>query len=279
MHVTFAVGLDLTMRVELQSEPADLSARSVERLLRRIVQDPSLTDITVDGQPHTTHPAVAATAERADATERTPPGGWTDADRVQPLSRDTSSYLSAQRYPLGTELTVYAVGEDGPGRRLGHGVVVDHPSPHHVTVESHFGTKRVAAISHVTLNDASPIETEPPGHTTVAETPAQKWAAICDTVDERITSDPHWPALAAQLDRAAAAGTDIGAVLHQVTADNALPEEHPARSLAYRVADVIPDLHSPARMRTDAELDPAPRTAAPNPPSLNPDPYRPGPRR
>jgi hypothetical protein len=284
MHVTFGVGLDLTMRVELQSEPADLSARNVERLLRRIIQDPSLTDITVDGQPHTTHPAAAATAERAerdDATERTPPGGWTDADRVQPLSRDTSSYLSAQRYPLGTELTVYAVGEDGPGRRLGHGVVVDHPSPHHVTVESPFGTKRVAAISHVSLSDASPVETKPPAPTSTAgETPAQKWAALCDAVDERITADPHWPALAAQLERAAAAGTDIGAVLHQVTADNALPEDHPARSLAYRVADVVPDLRSPARMRTDVGPGPAHRAAPPSPPpSLEPDPYRPGPRR
>ena len=175
---------------------------------------------------------------------------------------------------------MYAVGEDGPGRRLGHGVVVDHPSPHHVTVESPFGTKRVAAISHVSLSDASPIETKPPGHTTVAETPAQKWAALCDAVDERITSDPHWPALAAQLERAANTGTDVAAVLAQVTADNALPDDHPARSLAYRVADVVPDLRSPARMRTDAELDPAPRTAPPPPPpSLNPDPYRPGPRR
>jgi hypothetical protein len=88
---------------------------------------------------------------------------------------------------------VYAVGEDGPGRRLGHGVVVDHPTPHHVTVESAFGTKRAAAISHVSLSDASPVETKPPGHTTTAETPAQKWAALCDAVDERITTDPHWP--------------------------------------------------------------------------------------
>jgi hypothetical protein len=178
---------------------------------------------------------------------------------------------------------VYAAGEDGPGRRLGHGVVVDHPSPYHVTVESPFGTKRVAAISHVSLSDASSIEAKQPDHmSTGVETPAQKWATLCDAVDERITADPHWPALAAQLDRAAATGTDIGAVLQQVTADNALPEDHPARSLAYRVADVVPDLRSPARMRTDAEPDPASRAAPPPPPpppSLDPDPDRPGPRR
>ncbi|HEV7195789.1 MAG TPA: hypothetical protein VGN19_07610, partial [Pedococcus sp.] len=140
---------------------------------------------------------------------------------------------------------------------------------------------RVAAISYVRVGDSSPVETKPPAPTSTAgETPAQKWAALCDAVDERITSDPHWPALAAQLDRAAAAGTDIGAVLHQVTADNALPDDHPARSLAYRVADVVPDLRSPARMRTDAEPAPAPRTAPPAPPPcLDPGAYRPGPRR
>jgi hypothetical protein len=268
---------------------------SVERELRHVHGDATHYTTT-----HAARDALAAARSRAEtptanpepaeqapraatpstAMELAPSGGWTDADRVQPVSRDTSSFLSAQRYPLGTDLTVYAVGEDGPGRRLGHGVVVDHPSPHHVTVESPFGTKRVAAISHVGPSDASPSETKPPGHTTAAETPAQKWAALCDAVDGRITTDPHWPALAAQLDRAAATGTDIGAVLHQVTADNALPEDHPARSLAYRVADVVPDLHSPARMRTDAEPDPAPRTASPPPPpSLDRDPYRPGPRR
>ena len=281
-----------TARVPIQQ----MDRPSVERELRHVHNDSThyttahaardaLTAARASADTPTANPEPAEQAPRAanpaTAMELAPPGGWTDADRVQPTSRDTSSYLSAQRYPLGTELTVYAVGEDGPGRRLGHGVVVDHPSPHHVTVESPFGTKRVAAISHVSLADASPIEAKPPGHTpTVGETPAQKWAALCDAVDERITADPHWPALAAQLDRAAAAGTDIGAVLHQVTADNALPEDHPARSLAYRVADVVPDLRSPARMRTDAEPGPAPRTAPPPPPpSLDPDPYRPGPRR
>jgi hypothetical protein len=281
-----------TARVPIQQ----MDRPSVERELRHVHNDSThyttahaardaLTAARARTETPTAHPEPAEQAPRdanpSSAMEVAPPGGWTDADRVQPTNRDTSSYLSAQRYPLGTELTVYAVGEDGPGRRLGHGVVVDHPSPHHVTVESPFGTKRVATISHVSLSDASSIEAKPPDHmSTGGETPAQKWATLCDAVDERITADPHWLALAAQLERAAAAGTDIGAVLHQVTADNALPEDHPARSLAYRVADVVPDLRSPARMRTDAEPDPAPRAGPPlPPPSPDPDPYRPAPRR
>jgi hypothetical protein len=282
-----------TARVPIQQ----MDRPSVERELRHVHNDSThyttahaardaLNAARASADTPTANPEPAEQAPRdanpATAMELAPPGGWTDADRVQPTSRDTSSYLSAQRYPLGTELTVYAVGEDRPGRRLGHGVVVDHPSSHHVTVESPLGTKRVAAISHVSLADASSIEAQSPGgHTpTVSETPAQKWAALCDAVDERITADPHWPALAAQLDRVADGGTDVGAVLHQVTADNALPDDHPARSLAYRVADVVPDLRSPARMRTDAEPAPAPRTAPPAPPpSLDPGAYRPGPRR
>jgi hypothetical protein len=55
--------------------------------------------------------------------------------------------------------------------------------------------------------------------------------------------------LAAQLERAAATGTDVVAVLVQLIANNALPEDHPARSLAHRVADIVPDLRSPARMQ------------------------------
>jgi hypothetical protein len=230
----------------------------------------------------TVPPETPPTTDVAHSTslEVAPPGGWTDADRVQPISRDTSSYLSAQRYPLGTELTVHAVGEDGPGRRLGHGIVVDHPSPHHVAVESPFGTKRVAPISHVSLgaNPQSEAKRPDPAHR-AADTPGQRWAAVCDSVDERITADPHWPALAAQLERTAATGTDVAAVIAQVTTANVLPDDQPARSLAYRVADVVPDVRSPARMR-DADPDPTPRPTPPPPaPSRDQDGHRPGPRR
>ncbi|MDQ1718037.1 MAG: hypothetical protein QOE89_1990, partial [Pseudonocardiales bacterium] len=128
-------------------------------------------------------------------------------------------------------------------------------------------------ISHVSAGQFEPAPA-------VGDTAAQRWAAVCDSLDTRITADPHWPALAAQLERAAANGTDVAAVLAQVTADNALPDEHPARSIAYRVADVVPDLRSPARMRPP-EPDPTPHPMTPPPPapSIAPDSYRPGPRR
>jgi hypothetical protein len=86
--------------------------------------------------------------------------------------------------------------------------------------------------------------------------------------------------LAAQLERAANTGTDVAAVLAQVTTDNPLPDDHAARSLAYRVADIVPDLRSPARMRPP-EPDPTARPMTPPPPtpSVAPDTYRLGRRR
>ena len=185
---------------------------------------------------------------------------------------DTSSYPSAQHFPLGTEVTVYAIGEDGPGRRLGHGAVVDHPSPHHVTVESPFGTKRVAPISHVgTTNTPRPAAG--------TERPGSRWIAICDALDTRIAQDPHWPALVTQFERAEAAGTDVTALLRAITVEEALPEEHPGRSLAYRLADAAPDVTSPGRTRFNEPDRPTTPPAAPPPAAPRPVGYRPGPPR
>jgi N12 class adenine-specific DNA methylase len=200
--------------------------------------------------------------------ENAPPGGWTDADKVQPVTHDTSHYPSAQRYPLGTDLTVHAIGQNGPGRRLGHGVVVDYPGPDHVTVESPYGTKRIAHINYVSLTSS------PPPDPTREDLSASGWKHLCDAIDPRITADPHWPALAAQLDRAAAAGTDVASVLQQAAADRTLPTDHPARSLAYRVADAVPDNASPGRTRLDT---PPPAGPIPRPPAAPPRPSGPHP--
>ena len=281
---------------------ADARARSAELAIELAEQDHDRPPAdTSTATPEPAEPAAPAVRPDSSATDNppskplevAPSGGWTAADRVQPVSRDTSSYLSAQRYPLGTQLTVHAVGADGPGRRLSHGVVVDHPTPHHVTVESPSGTKRVAPISHVSRDTVEPVDARGPVGASgpvaaqpaepaqaAGENPAQRWAAVCDRVDARITADAHWPALAAQLERAAATGTDVAAILAQITADDALPGGYPARSLAYRVADVVPDLRSPIRMRpADPDLTPRPVTPTPTPPSITPNIYRRGPRR
>jgi N12 class adenine-specific DNA methylase len=133
-------------------------------------------------------------------------------------------------------------------------------------------TKRIAHINNVSgTPSASPHETRDDPNT-------NRWKQLCDAVDPQITADPHWPALAAQLDRAAAAGTDVASVLQKATADRTLPTDHPARSLAYRVADAVPDTSSRGRGRVDTPppSGPTPRPAAAPPGPRGPQP--PGPR-
>jgi hypothetical protein len=59
-----------------------------------------------------------------------------------------------------------------------------------------------------------------------------RWYAQCLDVDRRLVDDPHWPALAAALDRAAATGLDVPATLGALTREQ-LPDAHPARTLHY----------------------------------------------
>jgi hypothetical protein len=186
---------------------------------------------------------VDARNDRAgeNSLERTPPGGWTADDRVPPPQPpDTSQYPSAQRYPIGTPLTVHAIGADGPGRQLGHGIVVDHPGPAHVIVESPYGTRRISPISHVrpTVLSASTSNPTPPssGH---PPSPTDRWRHLFAT-QPAVLDDPHWPALAAQMDRIAGAGADVAALVDQIIAERALPADHPARSLDYRLSNAVP---------------------------------------
>lgn len=91
-----------------------------------------------------------------------------DAGRSGPTP-DTSGYPSAQRYPIGSRLTVHAVTDDGTtGRRLGHGVVTDHPGPEHVTVESPYGTRRVAHLDQVSQPNRA---TSPTSNSPTAQPP------------------------------------------------------------------------------------------------------------
>jgi len=212
--------------------------------------------------------------------ERTPPGGWTEADRVSARAPiDTSNYPSVQQHPVGSELVVYAIGEDGPGRRLGSGVVVGHPSPNHVTVESPYGTRRHAPISHVSRPGEPPTTISLTQSPTITA-PPDRWREVVTAIDPRVPQDPHWPALVRVLDRIDAQGGDVPALLAQATTDRPLPAEHPARSLDYCLADLAPDPGAAARTRFEADQHARPVTPPPPPvPAPGRDPgYRPGPR-
>ena len=275
---------------------------SVERELRHVHGDTThyptahgARDALAAARAHHDQPARPTgsdtpAAPAATPFEQAPPGGWTDADRVRPTQPvDISSYPSAQRFPLGTELTVHAIGDQGPGRRLGHGVVVGYPGPDHVTVESCHGTRRHTPITRVRVDGTPPPAPSPtptPAVTpaTAADappTPGQRWHDIAAAVDPRVPQDPHWPALARVLDRIDANGGDVPSLLAQVTTDRALPPDHPARSLDYRLANAAPDPAAADRVRFDAGQNargvttpPPPAPPAPTEPG-----YRPGPRR
>jgi DNA primase len=66
---------------------------------------------------------------------------------------------------------------------------------------------------------------------------AERWAPLGRDIDSRIVDDQHWPALAAALDRAAAAGYNAQTHLPRLAAQPPLPTAHPARALHYRLVD------------------------------------------
>ncbi|MBN9620773.1 MAG: hypothetical protein J0H43_13745, partial [Actinobacteria bacterium] len=115
--------------------------------------------------------------------------------------------------------------------------------------------------------DAGALATPPPAQT---QLPAQRWTALCDAVDPRISADPHWPALAAQLGRAAERGADVDALLREFADAGDVSDRHPARNLGYLVADAVPDIDSPAHRRASLDQDTTAITPVPPPPAPNP---------
>jgi hypothetical protein len=266
---------DLELAAHHSGEPTEhalINAASIPPDRPRVEREPADSHAATDDRP------VPSSASPFD---RTPAGGWTDADRVAPAQpAATDTWPSQQRYPLGTALTVHAIGADGPGRRLGHGTVVDHPSPHHVTVESPYGTRRLAPISHVSPYTDTPTSTSTPdgagghrdpgrpGHAASSSTvshPAEaspvgheqsrpvppppgtdalsRWAEhVADLPHgSRLLSDPSWPRLADALDRAAAQpGYDLAGRLPALAGHLDAADSRPASDLLYLLTDDCP---------------------------------------
>ena len=65
--------------------------------------------------------------------------------------------------------------------------------------------------------------------------PGSRWVECCRHLDRRLVTDPHWPALASALDRAAATGLDVPATLTALTREQDPAETHPARTLHYQL--------------------------------------------
>ena len=142
------------------------------------------------------------------------------------------------------------------------------PSRTELAVE-HRLVRREAAVSTVS------VQPEPPA-TTVA---GQRWQRTCQELDPRLLSDPHWLALAGALDRVELAGADVTATLALALADQALPVQHPARELHYRLVQVSTAAATPYTSAPAPSLPPSrlsPPGAAPVSPAVG---RVPGPRR
>lgn len=107
---------------------------------------------------------------------------------------------------------------------------------------------------------ADPADAAP---TTLA---GQTWHRTCTELDPRLTSDPHYPVLAAALDRIALTGANVTAVLAEAVAGASLPPEHTARALHYQLLDVCPAAVIPYTDVFTARA--APSRPSPPPPSL-----------
>ena len=103
----------------------------------------------------------------------------------------------------------------------------------------------------------------------------QRWHRTLAELAPRLVTDPHFPALAAALDRVELAGVDVTASLAAATTEP-LPDVHTARALHYQLIDLCPAACTPYTQlagppaipaRTLAERTPGTALAAPRIPS------------
>ena len=76
--------------------------------------------------------------------------------------------------------------------------------------------------------------------------PELRWAPLATAIAADLTADPHWPALAAHLSRAAETGYDVETRLPLLIAQRPLPGEHTGRDLDLRLVVDWPDCLPPS---------------------------------
>jgi DNA primase catalytic core len=117
-----------------------------------------------------------------------------------------------------------------------------------------------AAVGAPTPAAARPtgdIDTALPG-----TTPTTAWAQLADSIAPGLTEQPEWPALAAAISRAHAAGYDIETHLPRLAAETPLPPQHPALELHYRLITEVPEAATTPPEHTDASAAAAATAAA-----------------
>jgi hypothetical protein len=109
--------------------------------------------------------------------------------------------------------------------------------------------------SHRAQANPSPVAAPP---LTANPAPTQRWEALARSIRADLTTDRHWPALARSIDRAAANGVAVDQLLSRLATNQPLPDDHPARSLDFRLIDAAGDTLRTVR---GADLDAAPAAA------------------
>lgn len=90
--------------------------------------------------------------------------------------------------------------------------------------------------------------------------PSQRWRALADQIDPRLTTESDWPALAQMFQIAHQAGHDVTALARRLVAESPL-REMPAQDLRYRLITVLPEPAVPST----ADAPQQERTSTPAP--------------
>ncbi len=85
----------------------------------------------------------------------------------------------------------------------------------------------------------------PPGTNVSTSQGEQLWHALARDADPRLVTDPHWPAVVACLHRIAVAAGDPALVLQTALHASPLPDDHPGRSLHFRLLNLDPAAGTP----------------------------------
>jgi DNA primase catalytic core len=100
-------------------------------------------------------------------------------------------------------------------------------------------------------HDPQPRPTGQPPTTSTNVSPTQRWWTLAHSINPELPNDPHWPALANSIERAAANGIPVAEVLPFLASDPPLPQAHRARSLEFRLVDASGDELKPSRRKDD----------------------------
>jgi hypothetical protein len=162
--------------------------------------------------------AAAWGVPRREPIEADRPIPWRDSGGIQRYRRVQSTQLDPNRcleaataaHATATASTAVAAHADRTSMRLG-------TQPHRYLA---------AAYLHAAQTTPAPA--------------AIRWAEIVEAIDHRLVAGPDWPALAAALDQAAAAGYNLRINLPRLAAAEPLPDRLPACELRYRLINEEP---------------------------------------